>query len=297
MKFLGGKELLKFKLASTPLAGFFPIHKPKNICCNKLLKVVRADIDYVLRTYELKRSAVAINYARYLEPFASGIVTFALGDGNYNKRNFVFAEQKYRALIEFGIQRQFDCRDGEIISLSSFDHIDLELLNSQLSHFIGELEQDRGPVPLESSYKFDSTSMKVEDYYSKIEIFNPKGEKLSPDQKFPLERPRKQSSTTSIKLIEFQKPLALVEISCRGNFSPRQFVNDLASRMHTKASILELCRLEEGPVSIEDSRIFHLHEVNLEYYVHWLSYFNKVYDDYLSKFEHNFQTDPTYRPI
>lgn len=285
------KELLESSLKY--LHGFLPINKPKGVDCNRILFTLRNDINFTLEKCGVNHGKFEINYARSLAPFASGIVTFVLGYGNYRKRNFVHADCKYRAVIEFGVKREHNCSDGQIVGRSGIDHLDHFTIESEAQAFVGISEQDRDRYIHNSIIQPDD---QMQNIYNLIEI-EPRIEK--PDkqpQKYPLAPQPRIVECQAVKLLGYEKPLATLEILCQGGFSCREFTNDLAKKLGTEASLVEKTRIQEGPMLLDDLRLLQLHDLHVEHYIRILPIFNKFYGYYMTQYDNRFPDYTGFRP-
>lgn len=278
--------------------GFLPVNKPKGVCSIKTLYALRLDADFTLTHYGTGRKSVDVYCARQLDPFASGLVTYVFNQSNYRRRNFIHADYRYRATVEFGVDRVYNCIDGEVLERSSVKHLNVDLINEALSHFQGNMEQK-----FSSSYKYmteidaavKGNQSAADMIYNRIEAptmyVRPQRE-----QKYPYTKPRKDVTCYSSKLLEFNNPFATLELHCRGSLNMRQLAVDLGEKLGTKASLVELTRTQEGPITLDDMRVIQFHELKLEQYLPKMSVCQRIYDQYITQFDDFFDTDPTFRP-
>lgn len=248
------------------LHGYLPVYKPKGVCVNNLLETIKLDLYFVLNLNNIKHGTIMVNYVRCLEPFSDGLVTFAFGRGLWNKKNFMLANYRYRAVIEFGTARQLHCIDGQVLAKSSVEHLSFDVIGSKLEDFVGIIQQKRCPFYRLELSKSDKSPETLQDYYARIPQPDPKP--IKDAQKYPYIAPDRQLMVDSIKLVSYNAPLAEVDISCDGCFTIRQFVADLGAKLDTHACLVELSRLKEGPMTLNDLRVLQIHDLNLEYYIH-----------------------------
>lgn len=283
------KELLSAQIKN--LHGFLPVYKPKGLNCMKLLFALKSDLHAVLNRHDVKHGEVKLDCARYLEPFASGLITIVCGTDHRRRRNFVHADYRYRFTVELGVERDYHCIDGKILSTSNVDHIPFKLIKEVAKSFVGEHEQRRR----QASYDiYDlpylaSLSPDIRIYHDIQFDYKPKAKS---SQKYPLSSSTREVSCRSMKLVNYKKPFATFNIRCNGGLSVRELTFEFAKKLGTKASIVEMTRIEEGPMTVNDLRILQLYELNLEYYVQRLAKLRQLYDDYISKYDDRFETEP-----
>jgi hypothetical protein len=66
-----------------------------------------------------------------------------MGQDKAHRKNFVLANYVYKAKIEFGVERQFNTIDGQVLSRKRADHITTDLIQKALPEFVGLIAQDR----------------------------------------------------------------------------------------------------------------------------------------------------------
>lgn len=274
------KEILKTNLKL--LNGFIPVYKPAGMCSHRLSEGLKLDMYFVFQHCDLNYGQIQVNHARDLEPFADGLMTFALGYGRYKTKNFVLADYVYKADIEFGVQRQFNTVEGQILSSSSTSHITIQKIENQLSAFTGYVDQSRcqsyqnnpmidadigGPHSEPKSYI---------DLYNQM-VIHTRRTRTKPPQKYPIQTPPRTYLVKSITLDNYHEPMASFTISSEGSFSARTFAADLANRLGTVANVVKLSRVQEGPIHVDDLRVLQPYELHLEHYIHRLSSLKQLY--------------------
>lgn len=258
------KEILRASVKG--FWGYLPFYKPAGICCNKIRESVKADIYHQFSRSEVGIGVLPIDYARSLEPFADGLVTLILGANTVDRRNFSFAEYHYKFTVEFGVQREFHSVDGQIVARRSVDHLSADEIRLALKDFVGIIEQPR------SSFYFVEENINHEpkslhDYYHLMDFRGNQEEKPVKVQKYPWAAPNRVVTVYEMRLRDFVSPLAEFEVKCQGCFSSRRFCVELSKKLDTFGSLVKLTRLQEGPITINDLRLFHIHDLNLEYYL------------------------------
>lgn len=262
-----------------------PINKPKNICCLKLQELFRADLNYVLSQHNIGYYFATIRHGRYLEPFANGLMTISIGLPSSVKRNYAFSNYVYRATIELGVERQYHCVDGQVTGRSSIEHLDRQMVEKGLEEFLGTTEQQRSGAILLQANNSTEEPASIYDIYDRISFVNKYYDLNKPGQKYPYVLPKRDVVVDSIKLIECNFPFLTIEISCVGSFGVRQFTADLGSKLGTFASLVELTRIKEGPMLLDDLRVLQIHDLNLEHYIQRVSVMKDTYDRFLDEMD------------
>lgn len=271
------------------LHGFLPVNKPKGVCCNALLSYIEADANFVLSKQDFKPGYIVFSFSKYLEPFATGLVTFIVGRSSQRKRNFVLTDYRYKMKVEFGVDRIYNSIDGDILSHVSIDHISEDLIRSKAREFMEMEEQLRHRVYSRENQDVYNTSSQIDDVYKKMIPPDSTKPHVLREQKYPLTRQPKKVKCKEINLIEYQKPYATFDLLCCGAFNPRRFVVDLSESLDTRASLVELTREMEGPMQLADSRVLELHETHLEYYIHRLASLEGYYKKHLRSLDDQFK--------
>lgn len=253
------------------------------------------DLYFVFERCGLNYGQVHVNHARDLEPFADGLVTFVLGRSRNRKRNFALADYSYRAEIEFGVGRQFNTIEGQVLAKSPTNDITANRIRDMLPNFIGQIEQYRcksyrNNLPFDEDIRKFQEEPKVDGQHTYIDHYNqivlaPQLESEKESQKYPHQLPSRTYLVRDIRLDHYQEPYATFTISCRGGFLVRKFAADLAHQLGTHGSVIKLTRLQEGPITLDDLRVFQPFELNLEYYIHRLVSLSKLYSDFNDEIE------------
>lgn len=113
---------------STP--GFLLVCKPKGISSHSCIA-------------KLKRFVAGkIGHTGTLDPFATGMLVVALGEGTKFSQHVLKADKTYTAVIQFGSATDTDDCTGNIIETSSVPNLDQNTIQNLLhEHFCGELTQ------------------------------------------------------------------------------------------------------------------------------------------------------------
>lgn len=278
------------------ISGFLPVNKPKGVCSRALLDYVAGDINFVLRSNGIKSCHYKVYMARNLDTFSNGLVTFVLGRGESRRRNFIYADYKYKLTIEFGVERKYSTIDGDVMSYKNANHLNSELIERSTLSFIGETNQlkpqsYRRYEPNHNAASLDN-GLPVERLYQQMVAFDkwPK-QKEEKKQRYPLAPQPKTVMCNDIILRDFNPPYATFEVHCKGSFDLREFCQSLAEDLGTKGSIVDMTRYQEGPITLDDLRVFQMHETHLDYYIQRIHGFQYQYNQYLSSLDCNFDTE------
>lgn len=278
--------------------GFLPVYKPKRIDNIKLSQGIRNDLYFSASLVGKSVVPMQVNYARHLDYFASGLMTYIIGPARLKKRNFVHADYEYEATIELGVRRQFNTIDGAIIDIddTSIDEITEDSIQEALKSFNGEVSQGF----FRNYYEEDVTESILDDKFPLVEsIFKvspipPVETKIKKKQKYPYLRSIRDS-VCEIKLVEYSKPFVRVAIHSRGIFDAKKFTEDLGGELNTVGSLVELVRTKEGPIALDDLRVIQPYELNVESYFHKMILLQEDYNEYLLQFDVLFQKQPNIR--
>lgn len=285
-------EILRANIKN--LHGFLPVYKPRGVNLQGLLHSLKADINSVLVNNDIHHGTIKLGIARALEPFASGLVTLVIGRGYLRRRNFLHADYKYRFVVELGVEREHHCIDGKILSTCNIDDIPFQLIKRAAKSFVGQHEQNRCNIitnPYNASYNAELSP----DVRMLNDIEWPQPE-YKHEQKYPIPPRYREVSCQSIQLVKYAKPYVILVVKCNGGLSIRQLVAKLAEKLGTKASVVEMVRLEEGPMSLDDIRPLQLYELNLEYYIQRIASMKRLYESHIEKYDDMFEQEvnPTY---
>lgn len=281
-------EILRANLKN--LHGFLPVYKPRGVNLAKLMHSLKSDLYSVLSKNDLQQGEVKLGFARALEPFASGLFTLVIGKGYRRRRNFLHADYKYRFVVELGVEREHHCIDGKILSTRNIDDIPFKLIKAAAKSFVGEHEQSRCRIltnPYDASYDAElSPDIRM---INSIEWPQPVYNNV---QKYPIPPRYRKVFCESIQLVRYRRPYVIFVVRCNGGLSIRQLVGHFAERLGTKASVVEMVRLEEGPMSVDDIRPLQLYELNLEYYIHRIANLKRLYESHIAKYDDMFEQEP-----
>lgn len=268
------KELLKDFLRCLPV--LVPFYKPPGICTLRLRESIRHDIHFALWEANVRHGEVEVSAMSYLEPFADGVLTLRFGPSLARHKKLVLAENIYRATVEFGIEHEFNIIDGQFLARVEIDNLTVDALRQSL-HKV-EFQTRNVSIPM-SQRIIDRSPNEVARLYN-IMPHKLRNSSIHQTQRYQLKSPLRQTICDRPELLEFNKPYAELMIRCQGPFSVRNYIRDLADRLKTKATLVRLTRIKEGPISLDDLRLLRLHEMGIEHYVNRIRPLNMEYINY-----------------
>ena len=272
------KEFIKSNLRY--LNGYLPVYKPSGISTSAIRDGVKLDGYCALSQSGIAFGTFYVDAMRYLEPFADGLLTLRIGQSFKKRKNFMFANYIYRGTMEFGVKREFDCIDGKKLATSNCDHLSAIMIQQTFEQFLG-IHQQKRAVSYSIVGTCEGAPETASDYYNSIQVLDyEEKKKLQPPQKYRYSHPDRNMEIRYFKLLDYCKPFAEFELSCNGSFTVRQMCQSVAHNLNTDASLIKLTRLAEGPLKLEDLRLLHLHELNLDYYIHRMPALAQDYNNF-----------------
>ena len=174
-----------------------------------------------------------MGHAGTLDPDAAGVLPVCLGRGTRVVEFLIDTIKVYRARIQLGITTDTGDKSGRIIRQGSTSGIKRECLESQLSSFLGTVEQT---PPMYSAvkhcgkrlYQFARAGIKVKRKSRPVQIYR-------------------------LDLTGWQPPLATLEIVCGKGTYVRSLVEDLGDVLGCGATLDKLSRLRCGVFDIGES--------------------------------------------
>lgn len=148
------------------LNGFFVIDKPAGVTSHDIVAMVRRAI-----------GQKKVGHTGTLDPFATGVLPVAVGEGTKTIQFLDESEKEYRAVLRLGIATDTQDLTGEVISERPWSHLEPGDLERLVPQFIGTLQQlppmfsaiKRDGVPL---YKLARKGIEVERETREVEIYS-----------------------------------------------------------------------------------------------------------------------------
>lgn len=278
------------------IRGFLPVYKPIGVPCAKIRESVLNDLYFAGKRLGFgAKSCYQVNHPKYLEPFASGILTLVIGNDNLKLRNFVHSSYVHRTKYELGIKRKYDNFMGDIVDRASIDHIKIELIEEAVKQFEGAEMICPTEITQYSSQCLDLLNLsesqrRVAEMYWSMTPQNPLVRPPKEPQKYNFTRPARSYKCNRMQIVSYCKPFLTVDVHTNGGFVFINHANSLGRKLDTICSLVELTRLQEGPMTLDDLNIFQLHETSLEYYYHRMRSIRGLYTCHLNQYDEVFES-------
>ncbi len=200
------------------MVSFLAINKPAGLTSH----------DAVLRVRKV--TGQKAGHSGTLDPEATGLLLVLLDQATKLAPLFAGLPKKYRATIRLGLRSDTDDVWGEVISESPVPEILLADIEKTLAEFSGTVKQK---VPAFSAVKSQGQPL-----YKKAR----KG--------IEVETPEKEVTFHSIRVLEWNSPDVVVEVSCSAGTYIRALARDFGEKIGCGAAMSSLARLEVGSVSL-----------------------------------------------
>ncbi len=174
-----------------------------------------------------------VGHAGTLDPAATGVLPICLGQGTRVSQFLAEATKSYRAQIELGVTTDTYDACGKITGRGDPSRIGQEQLVSALTSFTGEIQQT---PPMYSAVKHNGRRL-YELARCGIEVY----------------RRSRPARIYSLQLIDWQPPVATVEVVCGKGTYIRSLAHDLGQVLGCGAMLKGLVRLRCGPFDIGDA--------------------------------------------
>ncbi len=172
-------------------------------------------------------------HAGTLDPIATGVLPICLGQGTRITEFLVNTTKTYRTEIELGISTDTYDATGRITARRDPSGVSREQLEVTLALFCGPTWQT---PPMYSAVKHQGKPL----YQLARAGIN-------------IQRPSRRIRIYSLKLIQWQPPVATIEVECSKGTYIRSLAYDLGEALGCGASLKSLVRLRCGPFDIQDS--------------------------------------------
>jgi tRNA pseudouridine55 synthase len=174
-----------------------------------------------------------VGHAGTLDPAATGVLAVCLGQGTRIVEYLVEAPKSYRAEIELGVATDSHDATGTIVSRGDPSNVSRERLLEALDSFRGLIEQT---PPMYSAVKHGGKPL-YELARSGIKVA----------------RKSRKRWVYRLELLDWQPPVATVEVECSQGTYIRSLADDLGQLLGCGASLKSLARLRCGLFTIEDA--------------------------------------------
>ena len=174
-----------------------------------------------------------VGHAGTLDPAATGVLPVCFGQGTRVSRFLMEATKCYQAQLELGITTDTHDADGKITARVDPSCISQEQFASALAAFTGEIQQT---PPMYSAVKYQGRRL--------YELAR---------RGVTVARSHRLARIYSLRLIDWQLPLATVEVTCGKGTYIRSLAHDLGEALGCGAMVRNLVRLRCGPFDISDA--------------------------------------------
>ncbi len=203
--------------------GFLVFDKPEGMTSHDVVAVVR-------RVLKQKK----VGHTGTLDPFATGVLPVALGDGTKVIPYLDESVKEYQAVMCLGIVTDTQDLTGKVLQQKGIDTITESMLHAAFAGFTGIISQI---PPMFSAIKQGGIPL-----YKRAR----RGEEV--------ERPPRQITIHSLIVDRFQPPFVSFTVRCSRGTYVRTLANDLGNALGCGAHLTELRRLKSGPFT-EDMAI------------------------------------------
>lgn len=174
-----------------------------------------------------------VGHAGTLDPAATGVLPICLGQGTRVIEFLVEATKAYRAEIELGISTDTYDGSGKVVQKQEPPVISRDQLKSALASFCGLIRQT---PPMYSAVKYHGKPLY----------------KLA-RAGLTVERRSRWAKVLSLELVDWQSPVATIEVVCGKVTYIRSLAHDLGQALGCGAYLKSLIRLRCGPFGIRDA--------------------------------------------
>jgi tRNA pseudouridine55 synthase len=174
-----------------------------------------------------------VGHAGTLDPAATGVLPVCFGQGTRVSHFLMDATKCYQAQFQLGITTDTHDADGKIVAREDPSCISQEQFTSALAAFTGEIQQT---PPMHSAVKYHGRRL--------YELAH---------RGITVARSSRLTRIYSLQLIEWQPPLATIEVTCGKGTYVRSLAHDLGEALGCGAIVRNLVRLRCGPFDINDA--------------------------------------------
>lgn len=197
-------------------SGLLLLDKPSGVTSFDCVAVVR-------RRLGIQR----VGHCGTLDPAARGLLLILVGPATRKQDSFLSLEKEYWFRAEFGRRTSTGDLEGEVDATAPFGHVTAEPLRKVLENFVGDIAQI---PPIYSALKF-----RGKPYYS----YARKGQ--------PVPRVPRTVTIHSLSLLSFVAPYWEARVVCSRGTYVRTLAEDVAERLNTCGTLVELVRERIGP--------------------------------------------------
>ena len=173
-----------------------------------------------------------IGHTGTLDPIASGVLVCCIGNDTKLVNYITSKDKEYVATMKLGINTDTLDITGNIIEEKDY-HVDKNTIIDVLNSFLGESVQE---VPIYSAVKING---------KKLYEYARNNEKV--------ELPKRTINISDIELLEFDNDIIKFRVVVSKGTYIRSLIRDIATKLGTVGTMLDLIRTKQGLFYIKDS--------------------------------------------
>ncbi len=208
-------------------SGFLLIDKPSGITSFDAIRMLR-------RTLHMKK----FGHGGTLDPFASGLLFVAVGEGTKMLPEIILDPKEYVADIIFGKISTTGDRDGELSSAGKKRAVEEKALREILPEFVG--------TSIEKPPQFSALKIRGMRACDRVR----KGEDISRE----MEGKKRERTIYSITIEHFSQEKAVLRVVCSSGTYIRSLAEEIGEKMESGAYVHELRRTRMGIFDLESAK-------------------------------------------
>ncbi len=187
----------------------------------------------VVRTIRRLTGIRKVGHAGTLDPIADGVLPICLGSATRMVEHIINAPKAYRATVRLGEATDSYDSEGEVTAVGDPSGVTRDELEAALQGFVGDIQQQ---PPMFSALKH-------------------KGQPLYKYARAGKTVPREHRTVSiySLKLLDFELPLAEIELDVGRGAYVRTVAHDLGELLGCHAHLQSLTRTRSGPFTVADA--------------------------------------------
>jgi tRNA pseudouridine55 synthase len=215
-------EIQKPDFKGQELSGIIVVDKPPGITSAKVVARVKKLLN-----------AKKAGHTGTLDPLATGVLVCCINQATRLSRFFLHGKKKYEAVLHLGIET--DTQDSTGTVTNRYHNVDFseKTIRSEFKRFEGNIKQ---LPPLYSALK-----------HKGVPLY-----KLA-RRKRPVQKPARQVSIESLKILEIYLPFIRFEVLCSAGTYIRTLCADIGTSLGCGGHLKELRRLESSGFTIADA--------------------------------------------
>jgi tRNA pseudouridine55 synthase len=204
------------------LDGFLVVDKPSGVTSHHVVAVLR-------RTFGQKK----IGHTGTLDPFATGVLPVALGEGTKAITFLDEGVKEYRATMRLGVATDTQDLEGEVLQERDWTHVTPDMISGLVPAFTGDILQI---PPMYSALKRDGVPL-----YKLAR----KGETV--------EREARPVRIHSLSIDRIELPEVSFTVRCSRGTYVRTLAVDMGEALGTCAHLVQLRRTASGPFALANA--------------------------------------------